>query len=237
MKVGIIAAGKGERLAQGGIATPKPLVVVDGTPLIARIINAAARLGATSIACIVNNETPETAHYLRSTTWPLPLDLVVRTTPSSMESLFCLAPLLSVNTEPFLLFTVDAVFGYSIVENFVQQARQVSDAHGALALTDHIDDEKPLWTAVDEHLKITAMGPAAAGSRYVTAGFYYFTPTVFAEVAAARALRLNALRQFLGLLLDKGYGLYGVPVPKTLDVDYPEDIAKAEAYLKEIRDS
>ncbi len=236
MKVGIIAAGKGERLARGGIAVPKPLVVVDGQPLIARIITAAARLGATSSACIVNAETPDTAHYLRSRNWPLPLELIVQTTPSSMESLFCLEPLLSVDEEPFLLCTVDAVFGFSIIADFVRQARQVTAAHGVLALTDYIDDEKPLWAAVDNQHKITAMGQAAEGSRYVTAGFYYFAPTVFSEIATARAHKLNALRQFLGLLLEKGYGLYGVPVPKTLDVDYPEDIAKADAYLKEIED-
>lgn len=234
MKAGIIAAGKGERLAQGGIAVPKPLVKLNGQPLIARVINAAAHLGATSIACIVNAENPDTAHYLRTETWSVPLELVVRTTPSSMESLFCLAPLLSANDEPFLLFTVDAVFGFSIVADFLRRASQVTQAQGVLALTDHIDDEKPLWTAVDDQYQITAMGEIAEGSRYITAGFYYFAPIVFAEVATARAQKLGALRQFLGLLLQKGYGLYGVPVPKTLDVDYPEDIAKAEAYLKEI---
>lgn len=232
MKVGVIAAGKGERLARGGILTPKPLVAIGGQPLIARVIRTAARLQAKSIACIVNDQSPVVADFLQSRSWPLALDLIVETTPSSMESLFCLAPKLE--DEPFLLFTVDAVFGFAIVENFVHRARQFENVHGVLALTDYVDDEKPLWVRMDDNGRLTAMGEAAKGSRYVTAGFYYFAPSIFSEIATARALKLTALRQFLGLLLDKGYALYGVPVAKTIDVDYPEDIAKAETYLKEI---
>jgi len=84
MKVGIIAAGKGERLTRGGITTPKPLLPVAGRPLIARIIDASAKLKAESVACIVNDLNPTVAGYLRSTPWPLPVELVVKTTPSSM---------------------------------------------------------------------------------------------------------------------------------------------------------
>ena len=84
--------------------------------------------------------------------------------------------------------------------------------------------------------RIMALGDAALGSRFITAGFYYFTPDIFAEIAAARRKKLSALRQFLGHLIDEGYPIHGVPVPKTIDVDYPEDIEKAEAYLQEINE-
>jgi hypothetical protein len=32
--------------------------------------------------------------------------------------------------------------------------------------------------------------------------------------------------------LEKDYSLYGIPVSKTVDVDYPEDIDKAREYLE-----
>ena len=67
----------------------------------------------------------------------------------------------------------------------------------------------------------------------MTAGFYYFNPDIFEIIKVARAKRLKALRQFLGLLLERDYFLYGVPVSKTVDVDRPEDIEKAEKYLEE----
>jgi NDP-sugar pyrophosphorylase family protein len=234
MKMGIIAAGRGDRLALGGIPTPKPLVSVGGRPLISRIIEAGAGLKVHSVACIVNDLNPAVAKFLGSVEWPIPVEIVVKTTPSSMESLFCLAPLLL--DGPFVLFTVDVIFGQRTVEDFLQNARTLTGAKGILALTRFVDDEKPLWATIDRSNRIIAMGDAARGSQFVTAGFYYFAPDIFAEIASARRKNLSALRQFLGHLIDEGYPIYGVPVPKTIDVDYPEDIVKAEAYLKEINE-
>ena len=81
--------------------------------------------------------------------------------------------------------------------------------------------------------EIRALGDAAEPTPYVTAGFYYFDPEIFSIIKTARRNRLQALRQFLGLLLEKGYPVYGVPVSKTIDVDCPEDLRKAKDYLKE----
>jgi NDP-sugar pyrophosphorylase family protein len=234
MKAAIISAGVGERLALGGIDTPKPLLQVGGRPMIARIIETAARLGMSSVACIVNDVQPAVAEFLQSTSWPLPLELKIKTTPSSMESLFCLEPFL--RQEPFLLFTVDAVFAFSALREFLSKAADLNHGSGVLALTDYIDDEKPLWVRLDKQGKIIAMGHEARGSRYVTAGFYYFNPRIFELIDTARSQKLTALRQFLGLLVSRGYGLYGLPGPKAVDVDYPEDIQKAEEFLKEIEE-
>ncbi len=235
MKAGIIAAGIGERLAKSGVATPKPLVQVGGKPMIARTIEAAADLGVSSVACIVNEINRSVADYLASVAWPVPVEMVVKTTPSSMESLFQLAPLLG--DEPFILLTVDAVFRRGVLEDFLEGARSRDGAKAVLALTDFVDDEKPLWVNVDARDRITAMGKAAEGSRFITAGFYYFTPDVFSIMDEARRREFSALRRFLGLLVDSGFPVYGQLVSKTIDVDYPEDIAKAEAYLKEINEA
>ncbi len=231
MKAGIIAAGQGERLKQRGILAPKPLVTIGGESLIARAIRAASHAGATSIACIVNDLNPAVAEYLRSQRWPVPLELIIKTTPSSMESLFSLAPLLKDN--PFLLFTVDAVFEFSVLRRFLQRARRRS-GDGALAVTRFVDDEKPLWAKMDKNRRIIALGDKARPCRYVTAGFYYFRPEIFSLIDTARARRLSALRQFLGLLLENHFSLYGILVSKTVDVDTPEDIAMAHQYLAEV---
>ena len=233
MRMGILAAGRGERLARAGISVPKPLVHVGGKPLIARMIEAGARLGASSVACVVNDLNPAVSEFIRRGAWPIPVDLVVMTTANSMESLFSLAPFLAGG--PFLLSTVDAVCGPGMLEGFVAEAAACADASGALALTRFVDDEKPLWAAIDERRRITQIGDAARDSGYVTAGFYYLTPAAFGEIDRARRKKLNALRQFLAHLVDAGYALYGVPVGRTVDVDYPQDIEKAEACLKESR--
>ena len=185
MRAAVISAGTGERLQAEGVRTPKPLVTVLGEPLIARALRAAGGLGAESVACIVNDVHPEVASYLRSRAWPAPLRLVVRTTPSSMESLFALEEHLA--GAPFLLFTVDVVAPKAAIEAFAARARALPEGCGALALTGFVDDEKPLWARVDAGGRISGLGDAARGSGLVTAGFYFLPPSVFSFVAEARA--------------------------------------------------
>ncbi len=233
MKAGIIAAGLGERLKQRGIHTPKQLVKILGEPLIARAINEAHSAGATEVACIVNDVYPEVAEFLRTTTWPVSLKLVVKTTPSSMESFFELEEHLK--DEPFLLLTVDAIFPPGLLQKFVSRAKRFVDADGVLAVTEFVDDEKPLRLITDENMRITEIGATVDESRFITAGFYYFNPSVFREKDEAREKKFTAFRQFLTLLVEKKYKIYAEEVGKTVDVDVPGDIDKAEKFLKGLR--
>ncbi len=230
MKAGIIAAGIGERLAAGGEPTPKPLVRIAGEPMIGRLVRLIGEAGATSLCCIINEQAHATGEYLLSQPWPLPFRLIRKTTDNSMESFFSLAPFLQ--GEPFLLCTVDAVFRALTLRRFLAAAAALPFAEGVLALTSFCDDEKPLRVACDRGRKIRRIGETGDIGPRVTVGFYRFEPSVFDFTEQARARGLSALRQFLGFLLETGYGLYGVSVAKTIDIDRPEDVAEAENYLK-----
>jgi len=234
MRGGIIAAGHGERLAAAGLGIPKPLVTVAGRTLIERAIDGLRAAGVTRVACIVNEESAAVAAYCRERVRDVALTFVVRTTPSSMESLFVIAALLHDpgSNDPFLVTTVDTVVAPTAVTDFARAAIRREDADGVLALTTFVDDEKPLHAACAADGRIVGLGPAAGTSPTVTAGFYMVRPTILAEVAAARAARFTALRQFLGHLLASGYRLYGERVPKCVDVDRVEDLAAAEAFVR-----
>jgi len=232
MKAGIIAAGLGERLRDAGIVTPKPLVAVAGRPLIDHVLDAVAAAGITEAVCIFNAESASNAveAHCRARRGGPQLTIVRRTTPSSMESLFALAPALAGGSA--LVLTVDAIFAPSMLTAFLAEAQRHPDADVLLAATDFVDDEKPLRIALDPDSRVTALGDAAAGSPLVTAGFYVFSPRVFAEIDAARAKALTALRQWLGHLVARGYRCYGAAIGKTVDVDRPEDVATAETFVR-----
>src|SRR5271169_4168201 len=108
MKAGIIAAGEGSRLRSEGIVVPKPLVPVGGIPLIERLIRTLERHGISEIVCIVNEYSLEVKNFVEEKKFSVPVRFVVKTTPSSMHSLFALAPYL--NDDPFVLSTVDPIF-------------------------------------------------------------------------------------------------------------------------------
>jgi len=229
MKAALIAAGLGERLRDAGVELPKPLVPIAGKPLLDRVLEAVAAAGIGELACIFNEQADAVEEHCRRAAHGLQLHIVRKSTPSSMESLFSLAPHLD---ERFLLLTVDAVFGPSVLPDFLRAAAAHPRAAGVLAVTNFVDDEKPLYARLDPRGQITALGAQAAGSATVTAGFYVFEPAIFREMEAARRAGFGALRHFLGHLLDHGYPLAGVGVGKTIDVDRPEDIAAADAFAR-----
>jgi NDP-sugar pyrophosphorylase family protein len=231
MKAGIIAAGLGERLRRGGIPGPKPLVRVAGTTLIEHALASVRAAGVHEVACIINEQSAAVEAHCRAHVGDMTLTFVRRTTPSSMESLFALAPHLTADPAPFLLLTVDAIVSPAAMGEFVVAAAR-RDADAVLAVNTFVDDEKPLHVARRPDGRVAALGPAAATSTFVSAGFYVFRPTIFREVDTARAAGLSALRQFLGHLLASGYALYAEPVPKCVDVDRPEDVATADAFVR-----
>ena len=72
MDYAIIAAGEGSRLAQEGIKWPKPLVRLNGIPLIDRLINIFLKNNASSIRIIVNEEMTEVHEHLKRLELPVP---------------------------------------------------------------------------------------------------------------------------------------------------------------------
>ncbi len=225
---GIIAAGLGERLRTRGITTPKPLLTIGGRPLIARTIDALHAAGATRIACIVNAETNAVRDYLRTSPWPLPIDVVQRTTASSAESFFALRPFLE--SSPFLLTTVDTVCDPHVPTALVEHARALGPAASVLGVTTTVDDEKPLWAELAADGRIRSLGNAQS-ARHVTAGVYFLQPLVYTLADEGAEPAFPAFRRVLGALLDRGHPVYGFDVGASIDVDRPEDIAAAERLL------
>ena len=94
MNYAIIAAGEGSRLAQEGVRKPKPLVNLNGEPMIERLINIFLRCQAQSISVIVNEHMTQVREFLATLQLPVPFNVVVKTTPSSMHSFWELSKVL-----------------------------------------------------------------------------------------------------------------------------------------------
>ena len=231
MKAGIIAAGEGSRLRNEGIGLPKPLVPVDGTPLIERLIRTFIRHGITEIACIVNEYSIDVKRFVEECRFQAKISFVVKTTPSSMHSLFALAPML--RNERFLLSTVDAIFREEEFASYLRYATEHESADGVLAITDFIDDENPLYVQMDAGKRIRSFSKSES-SEWITGGLYFFSPRIFDEMDAVLQNKIERLRNFLGHLLDHGYILEGFPFSKMIDIDHVRDIDTARKWIAEV---
>ncbi len=231
MKAGIIAAGEGSRLKSEGINLPKPLVPVDGVPLIERLIGSFIRCGISEIVCIVNEYSLDVKKFVESKKFSIPIRFVVKTTPSSMHSLFELSPHL-LNGQ-FLLSTVDSVFNEEELSSLLKYAQSHQSVDGILAVTNFVDDENPLYVELDASKRIRSFGKGkpSAQSTWVTGGLYVFSPRIFNEKHVVER-GVERLRNFLGHLVQSGYHLEGFQFSKIVDVDHVQDIAAAEEMLR-----
>ncbi len=231
MKYAIIAAGEGSRLAQEGIALPKPLVSINGEPMLGRLIRIFLENDAESISLIINKEMTAVHDYVKSLSLPVPLNVVVESTPSSMHSFYCLRNFL--REGKFCLTTVDTMFREDEFARYIKAFSQAENIDGMMAVTDYIDDEKPLYVDVDETLRITAFRDAAyKGARYISGGIYALSAPAIPVLEQAIENGMSRMRNYQRALVEAGLHLEAYPFPKIIDVDHAEDIAKAESFVK-----
>ena len=232
MNYAIIAAGEGSRLAQEGVAKPKPLVELQGEPMIGRLINIMLRCNAESISIIVNEHMTEVREYLQALELPVPLNLVVKTTPSSMHSLWHLSRVIPEGK--FCLTTVDTIFREEDFKGYIDAFEADDEDDGMWAVTPFVDDEKPLWVDVDEQMTITAFRDKRwDGARYVSGGVYAMTDCAFEVLERCIEQGVSRMRNFQRALVESGRRLKAYNIDKIVDVDHAGDIATAEAFLAE----
>ena len=232
MKYAIIAAGEGSRLAKEGVKSPKPLIEIQGVPIIERLVKLFMRHGASSVSVIINEQQPQTLALLQELQKSYPINLVVKDTPSSMHSMHALMPHLQGN-EKFCLTTVDTLFREEEFARYIAEFQR-SKCDGLMAVTDYIDDEKPLYVETDERLRITAFcDNAGANSKYISGGIYGLTPKALTTLQKCMEQGVSRMRNFQRMLITDGLALQAWCFDKIIDIDHAEDIQKAERFLSD----
>ncbi len=228
----IIAAGRGARLRAGAIGLPKPLVEIDGEPMLARQARMLTGAGASPIHVIVNSET---AAIMRERGLELPpaTHLIVRDTPHSLASLLALGEAIAPGR--FLMTTVDAMAPPAEFDSFAARALALTDPaagdalDGAMAVVRWRGDRRPLFAELASDGLITGFGDNR--SAWVTAGLYLFNTRIFTMAEEALARGLDAMRRYLALLVDSGMKFAAIALDDVIDVDEAEDLDAARAML------
>ena len=225
MRFGIIAAGEGSRLALEGSGQPKPLVPIAGVPMIERLARIFMNCGADRIAVIVNDRNPDTVSYVRRMSAHMPIDLVVKSTPTPMHSLMELAPYLG--RERFCVTTVDTVFREKELADMMK-AFESTSYDGLMGVTSLIDDEKPLYVDTDSDMLIRGFLDEQGGCRYVSAGIYALKAQALDVLARCLESGQTRMRYFQRRLLEEGMRLKAFDMGRVIDVDHVGDIEKAQ---------
>lgn len=232
MLYAILAAGEGSRLAEEGCEVPKPLVHIQDETLIGRLIRVFIANGATRIVVICNAKHAATQAYLRSLTLPIPLDIVVQSTPSSMHSLYAIRDYLKAE-ERFCVTTVDTIFSEREFARYIQAFCE-GDLDGLMAVTTYVDDEKPLYVQTTEDLTITNFcDTCEERCVHVSGGIYCLTSKSLSTLICCIEQGQSRMRNFQRQLVADGLRLKAYPFSKIVDVDHASDIAKADQLIRE----
>ena len=231
MHYAIIAAGEGSRLAQEGVEKPKPLVEINGEPMIGRLVNIFCRCNAESISVIVNEQMRDVQAFVKALNPSVPLNMVVKSTPSSMHSFYELSRVMP--SGKFCLTTVDTIFRETDYRGYIEAMEKSEGCDGMMAVTPFIDDEKPLYVETDGGLNITAFSDTRnEGVKYISGGIYALGERAVKVLERCMADGVSRMRNYQRALIAGGLHLKAYPIGKILDVDHAGDIAKAEAFLK-----
>ena len=218
---GIIAAGEGRRLLADGYSASKPMVSVCGRPLIGHTLDRFRAVGIERLTVIINETSDDCHQWLRDHAADFDLTVIVRSTPSSYASFQLVVDRLA--RAPALVTTIDTVMPVEDFRRFVKTAASFADDAVVLGVTDHVDDDNPLWAVIDSaDGRITHLG-GSSGS-HVTAGLYWLP----AKRPATSTVAFARLRDYLGWLVADRQPVYGVVLPRVFDIDRARDIAAAE---------
>ncbi len=234
MHYAIIAAGEGSRLVGEGLNVPKPLVDLDGRPMIKRLIDIMIECGAESLSVIVNEQMTEVRDYLESLTLPVPFNLVVKSTPSSMHSFYEVSRVFPADARKFVLTTVDTIFRPEDFKAYVDSFEGNGAVDGMMGVTSYIDDEKPLYVDVDtDDMTIRAFKDSDyPGSKYISAGIYGLTPKAVDVLSRCLDEGVSRMRNYQRALISNGLTLKAFPFGKVIDVDHLSDIETAKKLLQ-----
>ncbi|MDR2498341.1 MAG: NTP transferase domain-containing protein [Tannerellaceae bacterium] len=230
MDYAVIAAGEGSRLLSEGVERPKPLTLLNGVAMIDRLIRIFLDNEATSVHIIINEEMRMVREHLQRMKLPVPTHITVKSTPSSMHSFYELSR--NLTSESFCLTTVDTIFREDEFKRFMHDFRNES-ADGLMAVSDFIDDEKPLYVNVDDNLRVSSFtDKPESNSRYVSGGIYGLKrQTAIPVLEQAMQERQYRMRNFQRSLIAAGLIIKAWPFAKIIDIDHADDIQKAERFL------
>lgn len=232
----VIAAGCGSRLSDEGIAVPKPLVDLDGQPMIGRLLDIFAMAEARRVCVVVNSGNPEVNKYLesRQSFVSYQLDVLTRDTPGSMYTLREAIAAMPVD-EPFVATTVDTVFAVRPFMDYVRKwEKENADYDGLMGVTRYVDDEKPLYIQVTPDMTIKGYYDAPTDrTDCVSAGVYGLRPEVLSIIDRCVAKGATRMRDFQRELVAVGHRLRAFDLGVVIDVDHAADIEAARDFLKE----
>jgi len=227
-RVGILGAGLGSRLKNS--APAKPLALLCGKTMLEQLVDRFQRAGCQEILCALRGELIDS--QMRE---QLPrvggVSYLFTDTESSLHTLAELIRGLGITKGGVLFSMADTIMLPSDFERFMAFCKELKSDECAVLLTPYVDDENPLWSAVNSSGYVTSFG--SEPTAFVTSGMYFLQPSAMQFALELVGSGTQKMRNFLTrLVVERQMPVKSFVVNKTIDVDHPSDLEKAAAFLR-----
>lgn len=224
----VLAAGNGRRLGGEGYAVPKPLVEVDGRPLIEHALQQAAAAGCEEAVVVVGYHAQEITEHLNEVSLPITIRIIHNDRPDLPNGVSLLHAA-RVADERFFLQMVDHVFTRPVLQDLEKGLRRFP---GLLV------DRTPVHMDEDDATKVTLVGDRVTGIGKglaewdaIDAGYFQLDGRVFDALRAVTG-GAPSVSDGMRVLVSRGelraVSLMGAA---WVDVDTPRDREVAEVLL------
>ena len=230
-KAAILAAGEGARLKS--IIRFKPIVKINGRPLLEIMLSNLAQIKVHE-TCVIFNEDEKEMDLAELPSLHLPnINYFFKTTSSSLHSLLEVNLKLKISEqEHYLISMVDSIILPGEICEFYHFCQSLKADESAIIATNFIDDESPLTLEINEQDYITEFQSPVTEATLITSGFYCFSGNLTHLLEELILANKSKMRNFLAEAIKRGFKIKVFKSKKTLDVDRPEDIETAANFLR-----
>ncbi|PSQ32053.1 UTP--glucose-1-phosphate uridylyltransferase [Halobacteriales archaeon SW_6_65_46] len=235
MQAVVIAAGEGTRLRPLTADKPKPLVEVDGRPILEYCLDELIKLGATELYVVVGYKKEQIITRYGDTYEGVPITYCHQREPNGIAH-----ALLTVEEhidEEFMLMLGDNIFRANL-QDVVDRQRE--DRADAAFLVEEVPWEEASRYGVcdtNDYGEITAVveKPEEPPSNLVMTGFYTFSPAIFHACHLVQPSDRGEyeISDAIDLLIHSGRTIDAIRMDGwRMDIGYPEDRDRAEERLE-----
>jgi dTDP-glucose pyrophosphorylase len=214
----VMAAGIGSRLRPLTERYAKPLLPVDGRPVLATLLRELAAARCPQVTLVTGHLAEQVEAFVgQGSAWGLELRTVRQARPDGSADAVVTALL----RPPYLVVGADTVFAEGDIQRFVAGFER-SGAAGALAVRRRGADEPLRNGVLVEHGFVRAL--QAAGSQLAGAPLWAVGPAVAAIVESLPGAAPYELATAFQQAIDKGERVAAIEIGPTRDLTAPTDL-------------
>lgn len=223
----VMAGGEGKRLLPHTLNTPKPMVLIQGKPMLEHILEKAKANGFRNFVLIVHHLSQVIEDYFGDgSNWEIKIRYIKEEKPLGTAG--GLAQLSGVGEDPIVVTNGDVLSGLNYSD--ILQFHTDNGASGTMAVRQH-EIAHPFGVVTLDGLRIVSIEEKPVQRNYINAGVYVISSEAIQSLAEGAFMNMT---DFFATLQARSELVCAYPIHESwIDVGRPEDLREVATKFRE----